>query len=96
MAYVDFHYAPTNPTKGLSRFLQSVFQKLVRRYRIRRQRCIDRQAFTTLLYLDEAILHDMGYTLEEVVSAQKLPQEINAARYLRDQRRLRRTNAHHR
>jgi len=45
----------------------------------RRQRRIDRDAFRTLLGLDDAMLKDIGVTRDEVRRASDLPLSVNAA-----------------
>lgn len=55
-----------------------------RAYRMARDR---RDAFAHLLYLDDAILDDIGVTRQELRAAADLPRRIDAAEVLRAQTR---------
>lgn len=70
------------PGSALVRLWRDALQKL-RLYReTRKQQRIDRAAFETLLYLDDATLADIGYDRADVLSASRLPVHVNAARTL--------------
>lgn len=65
----------------------AAIDKLIQRYFVWRDRKSDRQAFETLLRLDDATLADMGYSRADVEKASRLPISVNAALYLREQNR---------
>jgi len=63
--------------------LRRALSRLAARRARRRSRIIDRQAFQTMLAMDDMLLWDIGVTRDEVIRASRLPQEQNAARELR-------------
>ncbi|MEM8541312.1 MAG: hypothetical protein AAGF25_10190 [Pseudomonadota bacterium] len=62
-------------TSGFGRFIQRLGVEL----ETRKQQRIDRDAFNSILTLDERSLADIGVTREEVLWASKLPLSENAA-----------------
>ncbi len=67
----------------LADYLKNEAQILLEKLRLRRDQRIARQAFQTMLYLDDKTLRDIGVTHEEVVQANNLPVERSAAQELR-------------
>lgn len=63
--------------------LEAVYCRLLQRIAIRSQQKIDRQAFETMLGLDDALLNDIGVTRDAVRWAAQLPLKEDAAIALR-------------
>lgn len=77
---------PTNAT-GLQRTLKAIlstYGTLRNRLAIRHQQKIDRQAFESMLSLDDDLLQDIGVTRDAVRWAAALPLEENAAQALQN------------
>ncbi|MFK7861907.1 MAG: hypothetical protein AB8B64_24050 [Granulosicoccus sp.] len=60
------------------------WRQLAHRYCVRRQQKIDRDAFLTMLSLDDSLLNDIGVTRSEVRWAANLPLSEDAAVALRE------------
>jgi len=63
----------------IENFLGRIYANIKQYYTLRRQRNIDRQAFSHLHSLEDHILADIGVTRDDVNWAGKLPLEKNAA-----------------
>ncbi len=66
----------------LSGFLSGILLKLKTAYAQRRQRKIDRDAFRSLMSLDEKSLKDIGVSRDDIIWASKLAMHENAAKEL--------------
>ncbi len=65
-----------------SGFISNILLKIKTSYAVHKQRRIDRDAFRTLLNLDEASLRDIGVTRNDIIYASKLAMHENASREL--------------
>ena len=77
--------AESSNATGLQRILKTILSacgKLRHRLAIRHQQKIDRQAFESMLSLDDDLLKDIGVTRDAVRWAAALPLEENAAQAL--------------
>ena len=63
--------------------LSRIFSRLKARFARRREHRINRNAFQTMLKLDDARLKDIGVTRSDVLWASRLPLSENAALELR-------------
>lgn len=63
------------------------FHVLWQRFLLRRQQKIDRDAFMTMLSLDDGLLNDIGVTRGDVMWAANLPLSTDAATALRESTR---------
>ncbi len=73
----------TAPTSIIPGFVQQGWISFWRAAKRRRQARIDRDAFRTMLGLEEHMLRDIGVTRGDVVWASRLPLSVNAAEELR-------------
>lgn len=65
-----------------SGFISSIFLKVKAAYKMHQQRKIDREAFRTMLNLDEASLKDIGVTRNDIIYASKLAMNQSASKEL--------------
>lgn len=63
--------------------IRGFISRLLQRYSLRRQQKIDRDAFLTMLSLDDKLLDDIGVTRADVTWAANLPLSDDAATVLR-------------
>jgi len=64
---------------ALSRIISRWTKSIKQQYALRKQKNIDRQAFSRMLVLDDHILADIGITREDVLWANNLPLSQNAS-----------------
>ncbi len=76
------------PARILNR-LRAWSEAYRRRRQLHRQRRVDRLAFRSMLRLDDATLHDIGHTREDIERGNRMPIEVNAALKLQEERVLR-------
>jgi len=74
----------TNAPGRIQTLVSSGLNSLKNWYNIRKQRHMDRQAFTNLMHLDDSTLKDIGVTRSDVVWASKLPLSENASQRLNE------------
>ncbi len=65
-----------------SGFISSLFLKVKTAYERHQQRRIDRDAFRTMLNLDETSLKDIGVTRDDIIYASKLAMNESASKEL--------------
>ncbi|MBX2837615.1 MAG: DUF1127 domain-containing protein [Gammaproteobacteria bacterium] len=70
---------PTHAQKSAFGGIRRIWSRLVEMQKTRIQRKIDRDAFSHLVSLDDALLKDIGVTRADVEWAMKLPLSINAS-----------------
>lgn len=63
-------------------FINGILLKLKMAYKAYQQRRINRDAFRTMLNLDEAILKDIGVSRDDIIYASKLAMIENASKEL--------------
>ncbi|MGI9350782.1 MAG: DUF1127 domain-containing protein [Rhizobiaceae bacterium] len=71
-----------NVVNNVVQFISGLAQKAIDARKLRVQRRVDRDAFKTLLSLDDRSLADIGVTREDVLWANKLPLSQNASHEL--------------
>lgn len=72
----------------LKSVLASYFAKIADFLEAREQRRIDRDAFNTMLTLDDDMLADIGVTRDDVYWASRLPLSVNASEALQEAKRF--------
>ncbi len=70
---------PKSIAEKAPRGLRALVEAVSHAWEVRRQRRINRDAFKTLLRMDDRSLADIGVTRDEVVWASRLPLSYNAS-----------------
>ena len=91
MTFLEYKLSRSSPQSGISERLKGWISAMKKSRQRRRNQRIDRQAFQSLLYLDDSTLADIGYEREDVVRHNRLPLDVNAALQLGSTRLRRRT-----
>jgi len=76
---IAYHAGHAQEGLRISNILQNLIIDLKVWFQTRQRQRIDRQAFDSLLGLDDKMLHDIGVSRSDVVWASRLPVSANAS-----------------